>query len=323
MVPCVVTVALALLGPLTACSDGGGEAEPAAKRVSKGAPAAERPSTTTTTTTTGSTTTTTTTPATTVPRVPTIQLRMKQRKVISGTISPKSVVASGRGAVFAQNMIYNHSVTVYDEDGTLLSTIPDAVELAKFGITGHPAGRVQGGPVEMAFSPDGKDAFISNYSMYGPGFGNPGHDSCSPASGFDSSFVYRVDVGSLKVDKVIPVGSVPKYVATTPDGKYVLVTNWCSYDLSVIDASSGAEVKRLPIGRYPRGIAVDPSSKTAYVAVMGGRDIVTVDLDTFALGRIANVGQRAPSPRDEPGRQHALRHPQRRRTGGQGRPGHE
>ena len=126
--------------------------------------------------------------------------------------------------------------------------------------------------------------------MYGPGFGRPGHDSCSPASGFDSSFVYRIDVARRAIDKVIPVGSVPKYVATTPDGKYVLVTNWCSYDMSVVDAASGAEVKRLPIGRYPRGIAVDSSSRTAYVAVMGGRDIVTVNLATFALGRIANVG---------------------------------
>ena len=87
------------------------------------------------------------------------------------------------------------------------------------------------------------------------------------------------------------LGSVPKYVATTPDGRYVLVTNWCTYDLSVIDTATNTEVKRLKMGgAYPRGIAVDPSSKTAYVAVMGGRDIVTVDLTTFALGRIADVG---------------------------------
>ncbi|MDQ6697648.1 MAG: YncE family protein [Actinomycetota bacterium] len=210
--------------------------------------------------------------------------------VIRGGITPKSVVASGTGVVFAQNMIYSHTITVYDAAGKLLKTIPDAVDLAAFGITGHPAGAVKGGPVEMAFSPDGKDAYVSNYSMYGPGFTHPGHDACSPASGYDSSFVYRVNVAKLTIDKVIPVGSVPKYVATTPDGRYVLVTNWCSYDLSVIDVAAGREVKRLPIGPHPRGIAVDSSSRTAYIAVMGGRDIVTVDLATFAVGRIADVG---------------------------------
>lgn len=215
---------------------------------------------------------------------------MTASTTIRGSITPKSVVASGGGVVFAQNMIYSHTITVYDSDGNLLATIPDAVDLAAFGVTGHPPGEVKGGPVEMAFSPDGKEAYVSNYSMYGPGFGHPGHDSCSPASGYDSSFVYRVDVAKRVIDKVIPVGSVPKYVATTPDGKYVLVTNWCSYDMSIIDVASGREVKRLPIGPHPRGIAVNSSSSTAYVAVMGGRDIVTVDLATFALGRIANVG---------------------------------
>ena len=31
---------------------------------------------------------------------------------------------------------------------------------------------------------------------------------------------------------------VPKYVAVTPDNRYVLVTNWCSFDLSVIDRAT-------------------------------------------------------------------------------------
>jgi YVTN family beta-propeller protein len=187
-------------------------------------------------------------------------------------------------------MIYSHSVTAWDADGNHLATIPDDVDLAAFGITGHPPGRVQGGPVELAFSPDRTKAYTSNYSMYGPGFSRPGGDQCSPSSGFDTSFVYRIDVATHAIDQVIPVGSVPKYVATTPDGRYVLVTNWCTYDLSVVDAAAGREVRRLPIGRYPRGIAVSPDSRTAYVAVMGGTEIVTVDLGSFAVGRFEGVG---------------------------------
>jgi DNA-binding beta-propeller fold protein YncE len=57
-----------------------------------------------------------------------------------------------------------------------------------------------------------------------------------------------------------------------------------------IDVASGRQVKRIGIGPYPRGIAVAPSSRTAYVAVIGGRDIVTIDLFSFAVGRIRNVG---------------------------------
>jgi YVTN family beta-propeller protein len=229
-----------------------------------------------------------------VPQGPSAALKLRKVRAISGRISPKSVAASGRGLVFAQNMIYNHSVTVYDESGALVKTIPDGVDLSRFGADPRP-GLVKGGPVELAFSPDGSKAYVTNYSMYGPGFSHPGTDTCSPARRIDSSFVYRIDVASLTIDQVIAVGAVPKYVATTPDGRYVLVTNWCSYDLSVIDVASGRQRTHVNIGPYPRGIAVASSSRTAYVAVMGGRDIVTVDVASLALGRIRNVGG---APRD-------------------------
>ena len=245
--------------------------------------------------TTSAPTTAPTTATTVPPRPASSGLRLVERRTItataeSGPLSPKSVVASGTGVVYAQNMIYNHSVTAYDADGNFVATIPDRVDLAAFGIGGYPPGTVQGGPVELAFSPDRSKAYTSNYSMYGPGFDRPGDDECTPSSGFDPSFVYRVDVASHTVDQVIPVGSVPKYVAATADGRYVLVTNWCTYDLSVIDAGSGAEVRRLPMGAYPRGIAVSPDSRTAYVAIMGSTEIATVDLATFSVGRIRGVG---------------------------------
>src|ERR671919_567576 len=243
--------------------------------------------------------TTTTVPATTTttePLPPTAGLRLEKIRTITATdetgpLSPKSIVASGTGGGFAPKKIYNHNVTAFDAHGEFLGTIPDTVELARFGITGFPAGTVQGGPVELAFSPDRTKAYTSNYSMYGPGFGHRGDDTCSPASGVDPSFVYRIDVASHTIDQVIQVGSVPKYVATTPDGRYVLVTNWCTYDLSVIDVATGREVQRLPMGEYPRGIAVSPDSRTAYVAIMGETEIKAVDLATFTVGTFADVGR--------------------------------
>ena len=75
-----------------------------------------------------------------------------------------------------------------------------------------------------------------------------------------------------------------------PDNKRILVTNWCTYDLSIIDAAAGAEIQRIPIGAYPRGLAVSPDSRVAYVAVMGGTSVATVDLTTFEVGAIEGVG---------------------------------
>jgi YVTN family beta-propeller protein len=268
---------LGLLGILSLLD--AGASDDSGSRVAAGGPSS------TSTTASSSTTTTTTTLA-----MPSSAGTMTLNRTVTGDISPKSVVASDRGLVFAQNMMYRHTITVYDRNGDLVKTIPDTVNLADFGIPDHP-GEVQGAPVEAAFSPDGKYAYVSNYSMYGEGFGPEGDDDCVPSDGYHSSYVYRINVSTLAIDAVIPVGSVPKYVAVTPDGRYILVTNWCTYDLSVIDAATNREVKRIPMGPYPRGIAISPDSKTAYIGIMGEDDIARVDLATFGVSWISGIGQ--------------------------------
>ncbi|MCU1345808.1 MAG: family beta-propeller repeat protein, partial [Acidimicrobiia bacterium] len=234
--------------------------------------------------------------ATTAPAAPTtaagppaVDRHLVLAQAIGGAISPKSVVASGTGLVFAQNMIYTHTVTVYDATGALKATIADSIRPSDFGFADRTA-VVKGGPVEADFTSDGRYAYVSNYSMYGPGYRHPGDDVCGPQSGIDRSFVYRIDTQKLAIDQLIAVGSVPKYVRVTPDDQRVLVSNWCSYDLSVIDAASAHEIKRVALGRYPRGIVISPDSHTAFVAVMGSRDIARVSLQDFSVSWIRNVG---------------------------------
>lgn len=197
---------------------------------------------------------------------------------LTGELTPKSVVASAKGQVFAQNMMYTHTVSVFTADGALQKTIDDSVELADFGIEGHP-GTSKGAPVEMAFSPDGETAWVSNYSMYGEGFLPEGKDACQGPEGISNSYLYKIDTESLEIVDVIEVGAVPKYVAATPDGEQVLVSNWCSMDLSVIDVEQGEVTSTIPLGGdNPRGIEVSKDSSTAYVALMGDDRTVAVDL---------------------------------------------
>ncbi len=218
------------------------------------------------------------------------KLRLTLRTVIGGYISPKSVVATQTGLVFAQNMMYRHTITVYDtRTFKLKKTISDSVQLSKFGLKGY-SGTVQGAPVEAAVSVDGTHIYVSNYSMWGPGFYHQGGDIGGPGGSVDPSFLYRVDLKKLKIDQVVKVGSVPKYVAVTPDGKYVLVTNWISYTLSVVDIAKGKQIRHIYLGAYPRGIAVDPDSRFAYVAVMGSYNIAKVDLKSFKVSWISGVG---------------------------------
>jgi YVTN family beta-propeller protein len=227
------------------------------------------------------------TSTTRAPGPPADTLRLRELTTISGDISPKSVVASGTGIVTAQNMMYRHTVTAYDADGTPLATVPDRVTLSDFGI--DKPGEYQGAPVEAAFVRDGSAVYVSNYSMYGPGF-REGSDDCTPASDVPPSYLYRIDTSSWEIDQVVPVGAVPKYVALTPDDERVLTTNWCSWDMTVSSSADGVELARIPLGRYPRGIAVSPDGAVAYVAIMGETRVARVDLEDYSVSWIEGVG---------------------------------
>ncbi len=215
--------------------------------------------------------------------------KLKLEKTITGNISPKSVRASKTGYVSAHNMMYRHSVTVYNaETLELVKNISDQVDLNTLGQKGY-TGLHRGAPVEGAFSPDGAFLYVTNYAMYGKGFNREGTDKCSPADKYDRSFVYRINTAKWEIDAAYRVGVVPKVVDVTPDNKYVLVTNWCSYDLSVISIASQKVVKTIKIGAYPRGIVVSKDSQFAYVVQMGGAVIHKINLNTFER-ELLNIG---------------------------------
>jgi YVTN family beta-propeller protein len=235
----------------------------------------------------GEPTTTTSSTTTTVPGPPAAERRLSKLRTIAGEITPKSIVTSGTGFATAQNMMYTHTVTAYDADGNLVATIPDRVRLSDFGIDKE--GEYQGAPVEAAFLHDGSAVYVSNYSMYGPGF-REGDDECSPADGVPPSYLYRIGTDDWKIDQVVPVGAVPKYVAVTPDDGRVLTTNWCSWDLTVSSTEDGRELASIELGRYPRGIAVSPDGRTAYVAIMGDTKVAAVSLDDYSVRWLEGVG---------------------------------
>ena len=186
-------------------------------------------------------------------------------------------------------MMYRHTITVYDSTFSLVKTISDSVDLSAYGIEGHP-GLSQGAPVEAAVTPDQKYVYVSNYSMSGAGFGPGGNDTCTPSYPTSPSYVYRIRLDTLTIDRVIPVNKVPKFLAVSPNGKYLLVSNWCSYSLSVIDAVTLTPLYEVDLGPYPRGIAISPDSTTAYIALMGTSDVAVVAIASGSLTWIRNVG---------------------------------
>jgi YVTN family beta-propeller protein len=216
---------------------------------------------------------------------------MHLKKVITGGIAPKSIALVGN-QFFVPNAEYPHTITVYDREYNLVRTISDRVNLAEFGYTQIP-GSQQGAPIEAAASPDRESVWVSNYQMSGDGFQGAAEETCSPTTANESSFLYRIGTEKLTIDRVVQVGAMPKSVAVSPDSRFVLVSNWCSWDVSVVDTQQQREVRRIQIGPYPRGIAIDATSERAYVAILGGDDIGVISLKDFSVSWITSIG-RAP-----------------------------
>jgi YVTN family beta-propeller protein len=216
--------------------------------------------------------------------VPSDKRRLHLVRTISGGLAPKSIVATPSGRVFAQNVTYLHTITVFDRRFKRIATISDSVRVRWLG-AGRSSLRVQGAPVEAAVSVDGESIFVSQYSMYGPGFWSPGFDLCAEADAIDESYVYRIDVATLRKVRAYRVGEVPKFLAASPDGRHLLVANWCSMDVSVVDLRRGREVARIPIGLNPRGIAFSPDGSQAWVSVVGERRLAVIDMDRLRVRR--------------------------------------
>lgn len=114
-----------------------------------------------------------------------------------------------------------------------------------------------GRAVELAFSPDGSRAFVSN---------------------FDQGALLAIDTVTGKIEASVKVGVNPKIVTVSPAGDRIYVSNWSSHDVSVIDADSFTNIGRIKTGANPRGSDIDIGGERLFVANFHGGDLSVLDL---------------------------------------------
>jgi len=81
---------------------------------------------------------------------------------------------------------------------------------------------------------------------------------------------------------LIKTGKTPKIISRTSDNKYLLVSNWHSYTISVLEMDKdqypyGKVINTVPVSSIPRGIAVDDRNGRSFVAIMGGATITVIN----------------------------------------------
>jgi YVTN family beta-propeller protein len=99
-----------------------------------------------------------------------------------------------------------------------------------------------------------------------------------------------IDVLTNTVTATVPVGSMPRYLAVTPDGTRVYVANNGDNNISVIDTVTNTVTDTIIAGLAPFGIAILSDGLNAYVTNNDGNDVSQVDttannvVTTFPVG---------------------------------------
>ena len=130
-----------------------------------------------------------------------------------------------------------------------------------------------GNPMGIAITPNGKTAFVSDYSYTGDGV------------------VYPIDLATGTVGAAIEPHAELGQIAITPDGR----TAWVIEDtgaIAPINVASGKVGKPFVLGgAYPQSIAIAPDGLDAYVVgyQSGNPAVVQADLATRTVGWTAPV----------------------------------
>lgn len=152
-----------------------------------------------------------------------------------------------------------------------------------------PIASFQEKPVEACFSHDDKILWVSLHNA--EGIVPIRVDSIEANRKPDSikHAVKKITVaypGSSKKDSfavpLIKTGKTPKIISKTADSKYLLVSNWHSYNVSVLEMNKdiypyGKIISTIPVSSIPRGIVVDDKNNKSYVAIMGGASIAVIN----------------------------------------------
>jgi len=237
--------------------------------------------------------------------------------------SPKSARFSADGTKVWVNSLRGARTVVYDP-ATLAKTgtidhVFDATNAKLFegkpGVfpwtwnmkaPGGKPNRFRGSPVESELTHGGKYLWVPYYRRdFDKGATSP-------------SAVAIVDVATNTIVRVMPTGPIPKYVAASPDGKWLAIVHWGDNTVGLVDVSKDdpasfqyvatlvvekkVSLKGLRVvdrdencGFCLRGTVFTADSKTLLVGRMGGGGIAGFDIATKTY--LGTVNGMKPTPR--------------------------
>jgi YVTN family beta-propeller protein len=147
-----------------------------------------------------------------------------------------------------------HPITAYVTSNGLAEVTPILTGSNK-AMPGVAVGGAPGGNSlpAVVFSPDASIAYV----LTAPLFAKQG-------------MVTPILTATNKALKPIKVGRYPRYLAITPDGKTIYVSDSGSDTVTPIDTATDEALAPINVGGHPWGIAITPDGRTAYVTTGAG-----------------------------------------------------
>jgi YVTN family beta-propeller protein len=183
------------------------------------------------------------------------------------------------------------------------------------GLLHHKLGELRSGsnPKQVAFSPDGRELWVSLLGGRGVEvfdtralrrrrairLGQHGavevlftRDGRTVyASQMETASVWEIDRRSFRVRRQLASkGNWSKVMALSPDERTLYVANWVSNDVSVIDLAKGRVRRLLKTVRTPRGLWPTADGRRLYVAGFDGGELQRIDLASGKARTLLRTG---------------------------------
>jgi DNA-binding beta-propeller fold protein YncE len=187
--------------------------------------------------------------------------------------------------------------------------------LDRKGLLHHKLGELRSGsnPKQVAFSPDGRQLWVSLLGGRGIEVFDPGtrrrlrevklgrHGAVEViftrngrtvyASQMETASVWEIDRRTYRVRRQLATGGTwSKVMALSPDERTLYVANWVSSDVSEIDLRSGRLRRLLPTVGTPRGLWPTPDGRRLYVAGFQDGELQRIDLASGRAKTLLRTG---------------------------------
>ncbi len=223
------------------------------------------------------------------------QIEYEKTELLRAAPGTKSVLFNSNGSrLYAMNL---EGMSVYEFDQASRKIVKEYKFFPTKG-TGwdyakeKPIPSYEEKPVEACLSHDDKILWVSLHNAEGIvpiWIDSIRGNILTPTEVNDSQAVKKIRIiypGIKLTDSIyvplIKTGKTPKIISRTADSKHLLVSNWHSYSVSILEIDKeeypfGKVISTIPVSSIPRGIVVDDKNKKSYVAIMGGASIAVIN----------------------------------------------